>query len=124
MNTKYKVDLNDKYRVLMTELLPYELPLWFSNEILYTRLNAKETFLRDILPSGVKLKNYVPLDYKIQRTGGSARVLSIMHPLIQKEFCDFYEKYQDLMLYYCNRSKNSLRFPIKVVRSFLKKELA
>ena len=35
MSNKIKVNLSDKYRVLLTEVLPYELPLWFTNYNLY-----------------------------------------------------------------------------------------
>lgn len=122
MSDRIKVDLKDKYRVLMTELLPYELPLWFSNELFYTRLKENSNILNDITNNS-NIKNYVPLDYKIRRTSGGARVLSIMHPKIQVEACDFYDKYQDLIIYYSNRSNKSLRYPEKVVSSFLKKEV-
>jgi len=122
MSVKIQVDLKDKYRVLMTELLPYELPLWFSNECFYEKIRKSEDFIKDVT-SGLNLKNYIPLDYKICKTGGGARMLSIMHPTVQKEFCDFYHKYQDLIIYYCGRSKRSLRFPVKTASSFFKKEV-
>lgn len=43
-----------------------------------------------------------------------------MHPEIQLKFCDFYEEYHDLILYYTNLSKQSLRYPTKTVTSFFK----
>ena len=122
MSDRIKVDLKDKYRVLMTELLPYELPLWFSNELFYARLKENPNILNEITYNAV-IKNYVPLDYKIRRTSGGARILSIMHPKIQVEACDFYDKYKDLVIYYSNRSNKSLRYPVKVVSSFFKKFL-
>lgn len=122
MSDRIRVDLKDKYRVLMTELLPYELPLWFSNELFYSRLKENANILKDITHNTM-IKNYVPFDYKIRRTSGGARILSIMHPKIQIEACDFYDKYQDLIIYYSNRSNKSLRYPEKVVSSFLKKEV-
>lgn len=122
MSDRIKVDLKDKYRVLMTELLPYELPLWFSNELFYARLKENPNILNEITYNAV-IKNYVPLDYKIRRTSGGARILSIMHPKIQVEACDFYDKYKDLVIYYSNRSNKSLRYPVKVVSSFFKKEV-
>ena len=88
MSDRIKVDLKDKYRVLMTELLPYELPLWFSNELFYARLKGNSNILNDITNSS-NIKNYIPLDYKIRRTSDGARVLSIIHPIIQVEACNF-----------------------------------
>ena len=32
---KIKIDIRDKYRVLLTEVLPYETPFFFSNEGFY-----------------------------------------------------------------------------------------
>ncbi|MCK9226001.1 MAG: RNA-directed DNA polymerase, partial [Candidatus Muirbacterium halophilum] len=120
MNNKVKINLKDKYRILITELLPYELPLWFSNENFYNINNNFKDKLDEII-NNIKINNYIPLDYKINRTNGNARILSIMHPCVQLKFCDFYEKYQDLILYYCNRSTKSLRFPINISNSFYKK---
>ncbi len=106
----------------MTELLPYELPLWFSNQLLYSRFKNDVNSISKITDNA-KLKNFISLDFKIQRTSGGARILSIMHPCVQNDFCDFYYKYQDLIIYYCGRSKKSLRFPIKTASSFFKKEM-
>lgn len=35
-----KVDTNDKLRTLLTDVLPYELPLWFSNFTMYQRFRT------------------------------------------------------------------------------------
>lgn len=126
MSVKNKVNLADKYRVLITEVLPYELPLWFSNDVFYDKIKKKEGFLKQVTKAWERPKdkqNYIPLDYKIRRTGEGTRTLSIMHPEAQIKFCDFYEKYQDLIIYYCNRSQQSLRYPAKVVSSFYKTKL-
>ena len=36
------IDLNNKYRVLLTEVLPYELPLMLDNEAFYSNMQDKE----------------------------------------------------------------------------------
>lgn len=44
-------NLNDKYRVLLTEVLPYELPLMLNNDAFYENMqeeSLRKTFL-DVL---------------------------------------------------------------------------
>lgn len=120
MKIKVKVDLKDKRRVLMTELLPYELPLWFSNDLLYAKIKKDSEFINNI--SKKPIKTFIPLDYNIRRTNGGARVLSIMHPCAQINFCAFYDKYHSLMIYYCSLSEKSLRYPSKTTNAFFKNE--
>ena len=35
---KQVINLNNKYRVLLTEVLPYELPLFLNNEAFYANM--------------------------------------------------------------------------------------
>ena len=37
-----EISLNNKYRVLLTEVLPYELPLMLDNEGLYLNIQDKD----------------------------------------------------------------------------------
>lgn len=118
-----KVDTNDKLRVLLTDVLPYELPLWFSNYNLYqrfctvTQLDAYKAISG--LNFGNNKANYIPLDYHISRGGSqSSRVISIMHPFAQLKVCDFYQEYENLIEYYCTKSKHSLRHPYQVATKF------
>lgn len=124
-----KVDTNDKLRVLLTDVLPYELPLWFTNYNMYqgfknpTQLSAYQAI------SGLNFDNnhgvYIPLDYHISRGGHhTPRTLSIMHPAAQLKVCNFYNEYDTLIEYYCTKSKYSLRHPYRISTKFYGKTQA
>ncbi|MBG5928933.1 MULTISPECIES: antiviral reverse transcriptase Drt3b [Providencia] len=118
-----KVNTKDKYRALLTDVLPYELPLWYSNFTMYERLRNSEHYNSYATISGIKFENssgsYIPLDYLISRGGNkSSRSISIMHPAAQLKVCKFYEEYGDLIEYYCTKSKHSLRYPYRKTTKF------
>lgn len=118
-----KVDTSDKLRTLLTDVLPYELPLWFSNFTLYQRFSTPTHANAYKTVSGIDFENetgvYVPLDYLVCRGGDKTpRAISIMHPVAQLKVCDFYNKYDDLIEYYCTKSKYSLRHPYRKSTKF------
>lgn len=118
-----KVNTNDKLRTLLTDVLPYELPLWFSNFTMYQRFSIKEHASAYKAISGLDFESktgfYIPLDYLISRGGNNAsRAISIMHPVAQLKVCDFYNTYDDLIKYYCTKSKYSLRYPYRKSTKF------
>ena len=139
---KYK-----KERVLFSDVLPYELPIIFSNRGFYRLLvrygihtdegklcwkddTPKEVLLllklflggQELIDSEIKLGNQcertIPYTYSILHKPNKARQLSIIHPLNQIEVVEFYEKYKDLILYYCSRSNFSMRYPNSVASYF------
>lgn len=125
MNKYDKVNLKDKYRALLTDVLPYELPIWFdASQFYHTCKNKNFTKYKDKVNSLEKLEsNYIPLEYKISRGSSiSPRVLSIMHPFMQVKVCDFYEKHHSLIKYYASRSPHSLRHPYRLARKFFNKD--
>ena len=79
--------LNNKYRVLLTEVLPYELPIMLDNEAFYQNMLDDET--RKVFEKtfeGVLRPQHwsIPFDYSIRRMGGEkSRRLSLIHPLTQ-----------------------------------------
>lgn len=118
MNKFKFVNKNDKYRILLTEVLPYETPIWFTNEFFHLRAKDEEFFqLPDIFTKSKEAK--IPYSYNIKRDYSGERQLSIIHPLIQLKIVDFYHKYKDLIIYYCNKEDTSLRKPIKIASRFL-----
>lgn len=120
-----KIVKKDKYRILLTEVLPYEVPIIFSNEGFYDFVsNEKDfknspTFLRDIFQLNKKPK--IPFNYRIKKSANSHRTLSIMHPSNQLEFVNFYKDYDLLLIHLCNRSSISLRYPVQVASMFYDK---
>lgn len=121
-------DLNNKFRVLLTEVLPYELPLEISNKYFYENMQNKDLngwfcdFMKQDSNSGL----YIPFNYYVRRNGGKkSRLLSIMHPMVQLKVVDFYEKYDEYMLYLCSISPFSLRHIEKKAQCmFLSEELS
>lgn len=119
---RFKINKNDKSRILLTELLPYEVPVLFSNEGLYNYYQEKEKsnppqLVRKLLE--VKDNDYkIPFSYNIKKSSDSLRTLSLIHPAIQLKFIPFYQKYDALIIHLCSKSPISLRFPSNVASHF------
>lgn len=117
------VDKNDAYRVLLTETLPYETPLFFSNEKFYYAakrgVSALPSLAREILSHSKAAK---PLSYAIRRGARGLRRLSIPHPAVQIRFCSFYESYDGFIQSLCKKSSLSLRFPSRVASSYFESQ--
>lgn len=137
-----------KERVLFSDVLPYELPLTFTNRYYYRflvqngiRIENEELHWNSNISEGalnilsfifntkkenlerdrkMKIKDLktIPFMYRIQHKPNKYRELSIIHPANQIAIVDFYEKYKSLILYYCNQDKFSLRHPSKVACYF------
>jgi len=119
---RFKINKNDKSRILLTELLPYEVPVLFSNEGLYSYYQEKEKSnppqlvkkLLDVKDSDFK----IPFSYNIKKSAESVRTLSLIHPAIQLKFIPFYQKYDALIIHLCGKSPISLRYPSNVATHF------
>ncbi|WP_093982106.1 antiviral reverse transcriptase Drt3b [Shewanella algae] len=124
--TKFIINQEDKYRVLATELTPFETPLIFSNQGFY------ENIKRDDLPEELKILinsrsrkkpvHSIPYTYKIDKGDNSSRHLSLIHPSQQLEACEFYKSCESRILYHCSKSDFSLRRPSKKASMFYTKK--
>lgn len=122
---RVKINKDDKARILLTELLPYEVPMLFSNEGFYKIVSngRYNTFFDKIIQlsaaSGTKKKYGIPFNYEIRKNiEGETRTLSVIHPYCQYHFIELYEKYDSLMLHLCSKSQISLRRISKVAKFF------
>lgn len=106
------IDLNNIYRVLLTEVLPYEIPLMLDNEGFYLNMQDKELQRIFYQTFQGKLKKWtIPFDYSVRKYGGDkSRKLSLMHPYIQVECAKFYEHHDYYMLSLCSNSPFSIRY--------------
>ena len=111
---KPEKNLNNKYRVLLTEVLPYELPLVLNNEAFYENMQDEKlrALFVNVFNGRVKAGDWtIPFDYNIRRMGGErSRKLSLMHPITQLDCVEQYAKYDDYMINLCSRSPYSIRY--------------
>lgn len=117
----------DKNRILLTELLPYEVPMLFSNEGFYAIVSSGKinTFFERIFElskakaSQDNKKYGIPYNFEIKKNiEGDTRFLSVIHPLNQLNFIELYEKYDSLMIHLCNKSPFSLRQISKIAKYY------
>lgn len=135
-----------KDRVLLSDILPFELPLIFSNRHLYNYLLSQKleirkgkvyssskdfinkTIIKLLLGVSVdekfnkngildfKNKSSIPFVYRICHKENDYRELCVIHPKNQIQVIDFYREYKDLILYYCSISPFSIRKPYRVAK--------
>ncbi len=122
---KVKINKDDKARILLTELLPYEVPMLFSNEGFYQIISNGNYFkffdrINQLSKASGNGKKYgIPFNYDIRKNiEGETRTLSVIHPYCQYHFIELYEKYDSLMLHLCSKSQFSLRRISKVAKFF------
>ena len=123
------VDLSDKYRPLLTDVLPYETTLIFSNDGFHSLIkdlsSNKQIFekLNSIIDKIKKENNFffIPYSFSIIRKDTKKRKLSLPHPLSQLDLCELYEEYSDYIIYLCTKSNFSLRYPSAISNKFYKK---
>ena len=130
-NNRIYIDKNDFDRIVLTELLPYEVPFIFSSEGFYSHIKrikkdptSNHPLLEKILTIKQisKEKHTIPFNYLIRKNDTSFRTLSIMHPRMYFLFINFYKEYSDLLLYHCSKSVFSLRKPHEIINSYYQKE--
>jgi len=125
---KIRINKDNKNRILLTELLPYEVPMLFSNEgfyIVITSGNYDKFFNRvyELSQAKANLKDKrkygIPFNFEIKKgRDGDTRTLSIIHPMNQRYFVELFEKYDSLMLHLCSKSPFSLRKISKVAKYY------
>lgn len=124
-NNAKRISKNDYCRVLVTETVPYETPLIFSNDGFYKIAKRKPS--GNALADKIVAKfiygkggnaNTVPYQYKIRKNAIDFRCLSVLHPLAQWQMKLFYERYEHLICHYCNLSKYSIRAPLRTASVF------
>lgn len=128
MSKKIFVKGSDNERVLFTEVLPYELPLIFSNERFYYFLKSLKK--NESVPSLIKKiisdkREYtIPFEYQINQGINKKRKLHLIHPYHQIQFVDFYKNYNQIILSLCKRSPYSLRSPSIIASNYYESDYA
>ena len=113
----------DALRAIVTDTLPEEVPLIFSNDGLYrnrTRSafgdgNASAFINALFLPE----RGYtIPYRFSVLRDESTTRGLNLLHPIAQEKVAAFYRVYDDLICHQARKSAASLRAPDKVGSTF------
>lgn len=112
---------SDFHRVLLTDVLPYELPFILTNEGFYSYLK-KRTDRNKTIENIINQDNTTqPLIYTINKGQASSRKLYLIHPSNQLSFCNFYRDYKLLITHLCKRSTYSLRFANSIATTYYEK---
>ncbi|MCF1301927.1 antiviral reverse transcriptase Drt3b [Raoultella ornithinolytica] len=121
--TKYiKLVKNDFNRVILTDVLPYELPFIFTNEGFYHALKNKTIKENPILEKiFLTYEDRKPFEYYIKKDKNSDRKLYLIHPSNQSRLTDIYKKYSSLITHLCSRSSFSLRAPSSIASLYYEK---
>ncbi|WLT30296.1 antiviral reverse transcriptase Drt3b [Geothrix sp. PMB-07] len=125
---KRKIKRSDYTRVILTETLPFETPVIFSNDGLYGQINdlnsaslLRQNLLKALIfgeGEGDRSRPTVPHIFKIKKNSTEFRRLALVHPRSQWIIKEFYQKYETLMLYHCAHSPASIRSPEKIASAF------
>lgn len=121
---RIKINKEDKSRVILTELLPYEVPMLFSNEGFYNIINNEQLVYFEAKVKGTKYQEWneqftLPFNYDIKKNIiGDTRTLSVIHPFTQKRYINLFENYDSLMLHLCSKSPFSLRKINKIAKFY------
>lgn len=124
---KLKIKLNraDKWRVVLTDTSPEEVPIIVSNDGLYKNLHSQDgksvhfkKLMEAIVLTTDNKDHTIPLRYNIVKDARSVRTLSLLHPKGQVMLANFYEKYEELICEYASGSPFSIRAPKKIGGSF------
>ena len=137
-----KLDKKDYFRALLTDTIPADVPIIFSNAGLYINShivkNDKdnqrtkvvkylyELLIRPELDQNllVKKRNELqksksePFKYKIIKNELRLRTLSLVHPRSQMNYLEVYREDSDMLLSLCDKNNFSIRSPIRICNSF------
>ncbi len=116
---KKRLNRSDIWRTVLTETLPYEVPIIFSNDGFYKNLSGieekTEIFKQFIDALITKDNKYtIPIKYNVIEGVDKQRTLSIIHPQGQYKIAEFYKDYDRLICEYASRSPFSIRKPVNI----------
>lgn len=116
-----------KWRALLTDTLPYEVPVIFSNDKLFASMVSQTSTpkIKDLLDRirSSKYRYTIAYAYQISKNALNTTSLGVIHPNHQLAICGFYNLYRQTLLDQCNRSEMTLRRPISETPLFSKEEL-
>lgn len=141
---KYQITYK-KERAILSDVLPYEIPVIFSNRYYYRFLientieldgntvtwQSSNPVIEDIIKLLFGANNIenrslkinekygfkkIPFTFKIAHKNSDYRELSIVHPLNQLHLIEFYDTFKETIKYFASVSNYSIRKPYKVAK--------
>lgn len=144
MSKRKKYIQYPKERAILSDVLPYEIPITFSNRYLYRFLVENNIELKgekiefntdfiddDLIGFKETLKilfhheydnsndykfRKIPFTYRISHKEKDFRELALIHPINQLKLIKFYEDFKESILYSCSVSSFSIRKPVDVAK--------
>jgi hypothetical protein len=124
---KKKINRSNHLRAILTDTLPYETPLFFTNEYLF-RAVSDDTSLNHVPDIVKKLLSHDqasrPFTYSISKGLSGTRTLGIPHPASQLRLAEFYRDFDGFIENLCARSKYSLRHPSRIGTFYFQSQFA
>lgn len=124
---KIRVTKKNSFRSLVTEVLPAETPIIFSNDGFYLQCmkhvseNLPSSQIFNALvrqDSAFDKRRYVPYTYRVRKNALSQRALSVIHVGAQWQVVRFYREMEALMLHYSKASPFKIRAPKDVAKTY------
>ncbi len=123
-----------KEKVVLSDILPYEVPVIFNNRYFYQFLvenkieinnkgkikyNKDNQYLSKIIKIifNENKGRTIPFEFRISHKNNSYRSLAIIHPLNQLHTVAFYNEFKETIKYFANISQYSIRKPYKVAKT-------
>lgn len=144
MSKKKKYILYPKERAILSDVLPYEVPITFSNRYLYRflvnnnialdgeKIDFNNNYIGDELSAFIEIlkilfhhdftndKTYkfrkIPFTYRTTHKEHDFRELALIHPINQLKLIKFYDDYKESILYSCSISNFSIRKPAEIAK--------
>ena len=141
MSKKKKHIKYPKERAILSDVLPYEVPITFSNRHFYNflvdnkielenngikhdsnyvgkRRDAFEILIQILFSPNIKNPNFrkIPFTYRISHKNNDFRELALIHPVNQLKLIHFYNQFKESILYSCSISNYSIRRPDDIAR--------
>jgi len=108
--------LRNTSRFLLTDALPYELPVIFSNHDFVTHISKHyRNFIQTDLTNALEIPPTLPHKYTIHQGNSKVRTLSVMNPIAQLQTVLFINKYQHDIIHFSSLyGEHSLRKPSNI----------
>lgn len=144
MSKRKKYIQYPKERAILSDVLPYEIPITFSNRYFYRFLvennisleGEKIEFDTDFIDDDLigfkdtlkilfhheydNISDYkfrkIPFAYRISHNEKDFRELALVHPINQLKLIKFYDDYKASILYSCSISNFSIRKPVDIAK--------